>query len=298
MLVFSSLSLLSVLAPALAAAHAPAVHRSHHEVAKRMEGTLAKRASGVRMTFYGTDTGGDACTGHGHSDNDWVIAISTEIPNAMSHCNKKVKISYQGKSTVASVIDLCASCSPEQIDLTKGLFQFFAPLDKGIFYGDWEFTDGGDSGGNDNKNNDDNKGDDNDDKPPPPKKTTKAKPKPTPTPKEDPKPQTKEEEKKETEKPKTTSTPEKKSSSSSIKASTSSAPSISVHVASAAPSSAPPKPTSTTTVDGGVGNAGADPTSGLSGGIGSGSDNGASSHTTSKAVIGVSALILLAVQAL
>jgi hypothetical protein len=267
-----------------------------------MEGNLSKRQSfsNVRMTWYGTGTGADACTGRNHGDGDWLIAISTAW--GQGQCGKKVKITAKGKSTVVTVVDLCATCDREQIDLTKGVFQFFGSLDEGIINGKWEFVDGN-GGGDDNNDKDE-------DKPDPPKKEDKPKPKPEEKKKEDDKPKQEdkpkeqekpkdepkkeEEEKKTTEQPKPSSTP-KPSSSTPASSAASSTPSA--HLATSAPVSVPPKPSTTTTVDGGVANAGGG-ASGLSGGIGSGSDNGAQSATINKAVVGVSALILLAVQAL
>ncbi|KAJ6504569.1 hypothetical protein DFH09DRAFT_1375319 [Mycena vulgaris] len=147
--------------------------------------TLDKRDSFVakEMTWYPTDTGPDACTGKNHQDSDWFVAMGyDQFGDGSGCCGRKLRINYNGKSTVATCVDECASC-PEygQIDLTKGLFQFFEPdLGVGVFYGSWSYADGDDSGD------------------PPetttkkttstPKPTPKPTPTPTPTPKPTPKP--------------------------------------------------------------------------------------------------------------
>ncbi|KAJ6554796.1 hypothetical protein B0H19DRAFT_1263094 [Mycena capillaripes] len=75
-----------------------------------------------------------------------------------TYCGK-LRINYNGKSTVATCVDECATCDVwGSIDLTKGLFTYLVGaggLDQGEFWGSWSFVDGND-----------------DPPPPPPKKTT------------------------------------------------------------------------------------------------------------------------------
>jgi len=299
---FSSLFLLSALVAAPALATPQVQRRSHNEVARRMEGNISKRGafSNARMTWYPTDTGPDACTGKNHGDNDWLIAINIPQYGNGENCGKQVRITYGGKTTVATVADECASCpTVGQIDLTKGLFEFFGNPDIGELYGSWSFVDGnsGDNSGNDNE----------------PKTTKKTTHKAAPT--------------TTYQAPKTTSTPKKefkatttKKSTTSSKPSSSAKPSSSSKPSSSKVSSTPASstpasstvpyvtPSATSAGSGGVANAGSGPgsdsdttsgdTSGIAGGISSGSSNGAESLTFNKVVAGATALVLLAVQVL
>jgi len=75
-----------------------------------------------------------------------------------------ITINYGTKSTTAQIMDECPGCPYGGLDMSEGLFQFFAPLGVGVLYGSWEFNDGGGS------------------PPPPPPPPPKAKPKPAYTP--------------------------------------------------------------------------------------------------------------------
>ncbi|KAJ6554804.1 hypothetical protein B0H19DRAFT_1263100 [Mycena capillaripes] len=111
------------------------------------------------MTWYPTDTGPDACTGKNHLDSDWYATMNyNQYGDGSAYCGK-LRINYNGKSTVATCVDECATCDVwGSIDLTKGLFTYLVGaggLDQGEFWGSWSFVDGND-----------------DPPPPPPKKTT------------------------------------------------------------------------------------------------------------------------------
>ncbi|KAJ6554792.1 hypothetical protein B0H19DRAFT_1263090 [Mycena capillaripes] len=115
---------------------------------------------GVPMTWYPTDTGADACTGKNHLDSDWYVAMNyNQFGDGSACCGKQLRINYNGKSTVATCVDECATCDVwGSIDLTKGLFTYLVGSggpDVGEFWGSWSFVDGND-----------------DPPPPPPKKTT------------------------------------------------------------------------------------------------------------------------------
>jgi len=207
------------------------VHSNRHvEIAKRQEGhvQLHKRFSDARWSFY--DVGLGACGKHNVA-SDFIVALNTPQygggypgPN----CFKTITMTYNGKTTQATVMDQCPGCPYGGLDLSRGLFNFFASESVGILYGTWYFNDGAPA--------------------PPPKTTTKEWiPKPTftwkpPKPTTTPKPE-----------PTTTWTPPpttsiKESSSSipsssspSLKASTSS-PSTSKSAAPLAPSTTPSTP--------------------------------------------------------
>ncbi|KAJ7670851.1 hypothetical protein DFH06DRAFT_1370070 [Mycena polygramma] len=139
---------------------APAAPRTHNNLALRLRGPanatsrdvgmeMRKRDSytGVAMTWYPTNTGPDACTGKNHKDSDWFVAMNyNQFGDGSSCCGKQLRIDYNGKSTVATCVDECASCDTwGSLDFTQGLFEFFVG-DPGIgeFYGSWSFSDGSD----------------------------------------------------------------------------------------------------------------------------------------------------------
>ncbi|KAI0315842.1 hypothetical protein OF83DRAFT_1061406, partial [Amylostereum chailletii] len=65
------------------------------------------------------------------------------------YCFQTITISYGGKSTQAKVVDECPGCPYGGLDLTQGLFEYFASTDKGVLYGEWSFgSSGGNGGGN------------------------------------------------------------------------------------------------------------------------------------------------------
>ncbi|KAJ7899467.1 hypothetical protein B0H14DRAFT_2673503, partial [Mycena olivaceomarginata] len=111
---------------------------------------LAHRAPAARyrkeMTWYPTDTGPvrlDACTGINHLDSDFYVAMGTDQFKE-GCCGRQLNISYNGRSAVATCVDECATC-PQwgQLDLTKGLFEFFVgDPGIGLFYGSWSYIDG------------------------------------------------------------------------------------------------------------------------------------------------------------
>ncbi|KAF7304680.1 hypothetical protein MKEN_01182100 [Mycena kentingensis (nom. inval.)] len=215
-------SLLALLAAPLAlASHSPSVN--HHELAKRAKGDLSKREvfKNTRWTFYSTGLGACGDTNH---DGDFIVALNQgtfgySYPSP--YCNRKIVMSYGGKTTTATIKDSCPGCPWGGLDLSPGLFSFFASKDMGVIQGTWYFA--GEGGG-----------DDDDDKPTttkkaytPPKTTQKAKT--TTTTKEKPTTtSTKEQEEEETT-TKTTSSTEARTSSSVASTTT--------HASSSAPAS-------------------------------------------------------------
>ena len=51
-------------------------------------------------------------------------------------------MSYNGKYTVATITDECPGCPYGGLDLSRGLFDFFASESDGVIYGTWNFLDG------------------------------------------------------------------------------------------------------------------------------------------------------------
>ncbi|KIO34377.1 hypothetical protein M407DRAFT_240678 [Tulasnella calospora MUT 4182] len=133
------------------------VKKSHHNAAAHHH---QKRFSG-RATWY--DVGLGAC-GDYNGPSDYIVALNSHQLDTSVYppvqCGRKVRITYQGKSAVATVKDECPGCPFGALDMSKGLFTHFESLGTGEFTMNWDWTDG--SGGDDN-NNDDNKKDDNKD---------------------------------------------------------------------------------------------------------------------------------------
>ncbi|KAF8921436.1 RlpA-like double-psi beta-barrel-protein domain-containing protein-containing protein [Mucidula mucida] len=142
---------LALAASAIAASHGHKRHHSHG-VAKRARGdvshTLAKRFDNARWSFY--DVGLGAC-GQYNVASDFIVALNTPQygdgypgPN----CFKTITMTYNGKTTQATIMDQCPGCPYGGLDLSRGLFTFFASEDAGIIYGTWSYNDGSGGGGN------------------------------------------------------------------------------------------------------------------------------------------------------
>ncbi|KAG6880134.1 hypothetical protein C0992_005218 [Termitomyces sp. T32_za158] len=50
-------------------------------------------------------------------------------------------MTYNGKTTTATIVDECPGCPSGGLDLSVGLFEFFAPLSDGVIFGEWDFID-------------------------------------------------------------------------------------------------------------------------------------------------------------
>ncbi|KAJ7685011.1 RlpA-like double-psi beta-barrel-protein domain-containing protein-containing protein [Mycena polygramma] len=141
----SVLSLLVFALPLALAAHQPNVN--HRELAKRAQGDLDKRTSNARWTFYSTGLG--ACGGY-NSDSDFIVALNQQTfgySYPSQYCYKMISMTYNGKTTQAQITDSCPGCPVGGLDLSPGLFSFFASQDEGVIYGSWEFVDGSGGGG-------------------------------------------------------------------------------------------------------------------------------------------------------
>lgn len=117
----------------------------HQGIAKRAAGNvqLHKRFGGARWTYY--DVGLGAC-GQYNVATDFIVALNT--PQFGSgypgpNCFKTITMSYGGKTTTATIMDECPGCPYGGLDLSRGLFQFFAPESVGVIYAEWYFGSGG-----------------------------------------------------------------------------------------------------------------------------------------------------------
>ncbi|KAI0317824.1 RlpA-like double-psi beta-barrel-protein domain-containing protein-containing protein, partial [Amylostereum chailletii] len=87
-------------------------------------------------TYYATGLG--ACGGY-NKDSDFIVALNIEQWDGGSHCNDMITMSYGGKTTQAQIVDQCPGCPFGGLDLSPGLFDFFASEDLGVITGQWSF---------------------------------------------------------------------------------------------------------------------------------------------------------------
>ncbi|KAJ7066001.1 hypothetical protein C8F01DRAFT_1121937 [Mycena amicta] len=138
---------LLLFASVAVATHSESSHgRQHGELAQRLsesESALEKRATynNVPMTC------------------DWYVALySPQFGDGSACCGKKMRITANGKTTVATCVDSCPTCTAwGALDMTKDLYQFFGD---GDYTASWSYA------------SDDDSDDGDDSPPPPPKKTT------------------------------------------------------------------------------------------------------------------------------
>ncbi|KAK7064205.1 RlpA-like double-psi beta-barrel-protein domain-containing protein-containing protein [Favolaschia claudopus] len=99
---------------------------------------LSNRATSLdkKFTFY--DPGLGAC-GATNGDDDFIVAMNVPEFNGGASCNKEITITYNGKTAKATVVDECMSCPVGGLDLSRGLFNFFADEAEGVILGDWSF---------------------------------------------------------------------------------------------------------------------------------------------------------------
>jgi len=113
-----------------------------------VEMNVQKRTPG-RATYYAVGQG--AC-GSWNVPSDFIVALNAAqfetggYPS--SQCGRGITINYNGMSAHATVMDECPAvgCSYGDLDMSEGLFTFFAPTSVGVFYMDWSF-DGEDGSG-------------------------------------------------------------------------------------------------------------------------------------------------------
>ncbi|EIM79277.1 uncharacterized protein STEHIDRAFT_126526 [Stereum hirsutum FP-91666 SS1] len=103
---------------------------------------LQKRFDNARFTFYDVSKG--AC-GTTNVASDFVVALNSDqygdgYPGP--HCGETITITANGKTTTAVIEDECPGCPYAGLDLSRGLFDFFADESAGVIYGSWDFTNG------------------------------------------------------------------------------------------------------------------------------------------------------------
>ncbi|KAK0667484.1 RlpA-like double-psi beta-barrel-protein domain-containing protein-containing protein [Cercophora samala] len=103
---------------------------------------VAARARG-ELTWYNAGLG--AC-GNWNNDGELIVALNHHVfdpqtpngnPNRNPLCNRKIRVSYGGKTVDVKVVDRCPGCAAGDLDLSPAAFQRLAPLGAGRVTGDW-----------------------------------------------------------------------------------------------------------------------------------------------------------------
>ncbi|KAF9963200.1 hypothetical protein BGZ70_007568 [Mortierella alpina] len=104
--------------------------------------SAAASANGIysgRGTWF-TDKQGSC--GTPFDTNDLIVAMNEAQMGGRAQCGKSVKVTYNGKSVNARVVDTCPKqyCSSGALDLSQAVFKQLAPLDKGVIEIQWQFA--------------------------------------------------------------------------------------------------------------------------------------------------------------
>ncbi|KAN0141281.1 RlpA-like double-psi beta-barrel-protein domain-containing protein-containing protein [Lactarius tabidus] len=131
------------------AAHSPL--RRHDALAHRARGDLLPRQSydNVRITFYEIDVGTTSCGGN-FQNSDFVFALDSSLYGSGypgPNCGRSISLTCNGKTATAVLQDECPGCPYGGLDLTEGLFSYFADMSVGVLTCSWYYTDGSGNGG-------------------------------------------------------------------------------------------------------------------------------------------------------
>ncbi|KAG7452650.1 uncharacterized protein BT62DRAFT_925206 [Guyanagaster necrorhizus] len=130
---------------ALAVPHDNIHAHRHNGVAKRARGdlnTFVKRYDNARWTYY--DVGLGSC-GSTSVSTDYIVALNSDQYGSGypgPYCFQTITMTYGGKTTTATIMDECPGCPYGGLDLSRGLFDFFADESVGVLYGTWTFNSG------------------------------------------------------------------------------------------------------------------------------------------------------------
>ncbi|EST09155.1 RlpA-like double-psi beta-barrel domain protein [Kalmanozyma brasiliensis GHG001] len=127
------------LADSLAAYSQPRIPINAEQSAKKVRRHHKSRSgahvSGGKATYYaGHQLDNPACPGATTpNDSSMIAAISDDSPFA---CGDQLRIKDpNGKEATVHVVDKCAGCTSNWLDVTKGVFTKFDSLDKGVLEG-------------------------------------------------------------------------------------------------------------------------------------------------------------------
>ncbi|PHH66848.1 hypothetical protein CDD82_1524 [Ophiocordyceps australis] len=116
----------AILALALAAVAAPAPAEN------------AAASSSGQLTYYYPGLG--AC-GQTNGANDAIVAVSAPLFDAQRPCGRNIRVHYQGRSVMVRVVDRCAGCAYNDLDLSPSAFQqVVGDLGKGRVPASWEWA--------------------------------------------------------------------------------------------------------------------------------------------------------------
>ncbi|KAG0298127.1 hypothetical protein BGZ96_002619, partial [Linnemannia gamsii] len=108
-----------------------------------------QKRSGTSTWFNGHDLKGAACYGnlmgnsHVNAGDSWMIGavhMKHYKGGDRTACFECAKITAGKRSIVVRIIDDCAGCAPNQIDLTASAFKKLAPLNQGVVKTKYEFV--------------------------------------------------------------------------------------------------------------------------------------------------------------
>lgn len=93
-----------------------------------------------RLTYYTFGPSGVAyCDGQFYDDNAMIVAVSTSIMQGHDKCHKRVRVTAEGRSVEATVVDMCAEsdgCVPGTVDGTIGLWRALGiDMNRGVVEG-------------------------------------------------------------------------------------------------------------------------------------------------------------------
>ncbi|KAG0326305.1 hypothetical protein BGZ99_009743 [Dissophora globulifera] len=110
---------------------------------------FTKKVKGLSTWFNGHDLKAVACYGdlkgnsHVNAGDGWHIgAVHMKYYKGgeKAACFECAKITAGKRSVIVRIIDDCAGCKPNQIDLTASAFKILAPLSQGVVHTTYEFV--------------------------------------------------------------------------------------------------------------------------------------------------------------
>ncbi|GJJ76710.1 hypothetical protein EMPS_09069 [Entomortierella parvispora] len=122
-------------------------YKGHHGATNTVR--FGKKMNGVSTWFNGHDLKAVACYGdlmgnsHVNAGDGWHIgAVPMRFYKGgeKTACFECAKISNGRRSVIIRIIDDCAGCAPNQIDLTASAFKSLAPLSQGVVHTKYEFV--------------------------------------------------------------------------------------------------------------------------------------------------------------
>ncbi|KAK0546498.1 hypothetical protein OC845_004576 [Tilletia horrida] len=153
--VLATLAALAALTEANEHRAAPSVRDNHSRFATRQAQALSPRllSAGARIggqgTWFNVEENEVDCGGF-YKSSDFVVALNQPMYgnlNAKSpFCDRWITVYANGKSAKAKIVDACPessdACHHGSLDMSQGLFKYFAGLDVGVIDIHWTMDDG------------------------------------------------------------------------------------------------------------------------------------------------------------